>query len=68
VDEHYDILQLPETLAHLCETFMADVNMFTGGLKVAAMGKLLTANAERQSAMMDEMLQMYSFIMPLVAE
>lgn len=50
------------------EAFVNDMHMFTGELKVIAMGQLLTAIIERQSAMMDRMRQMRGLMMGSVVQ
>ena len=65
---HQDAMARWAAMDGRIQLLMADVNMFTGELKVAAMAELLTAIVERQSAMMDEMWQMHGLITPSVTE
>lgn len=51
------------TLDARIDMFVAQMNSFTGDMKVEAMASVLTALSERQSMMRDEMMEMHGHMM-----
>ena len=49
------------------KTLVADMNMFTGDLKIEAMARALTLLVERQSAMREQMMAMHGWMMHMMA-
>jgi hypothetical protein len=49
------------------KTLVADMNMFTGDLKIEAMARVLTLLVERQSAMREQMTAMHGLMMHMMA-
>jgi hypothetical protein len=68
IKRHEEVLARLSATDDRIEALVADMHMFTGALKVAAMDELLTAIVERQSAMIDEMRMMHGGMMGSVVQ
>lgn len=49
------------------KTLVADMNMFTGELKIETMARVLTLLVERQTAMREQMMAMHQLMMHMMA-
>ena len=49
------------------KTLVADMNMFTGDLKIETMARVLTLLVERQTAMREQMMAMHQLMMHMMA-